>query len=54
MLQFLNSHVTVYLDPLGSLTTRGKDTPGYLDPRLDILTPRQQNIPDLVSCPQIP
>ena len=25
--------VTVYLDPLGSLTPGGQDTPGYLDPQ---------------------
>ena len=46
--------VTVYPDPLGSLTPGAQDTPGYLDPHLGILTPRRQNIPYLVSCPQLP
>ena len=31
--------VTVYLDPLGSLTPGGQASSGYLDPTLGILTP---------------
>ena len=47
--------VTVYLDPLGSLTPGGQDTPGYLDPRPGYLNPQAASIPYLlVSCLQIP
>ena len=31
--------VTVYLDPLGSLTPGGQATPGYLDPHPGYLDP---------------
>ena len=41
--------VTVYLDPLGSLTPGGQDTPGYLDAHPGYLDPRRQNIPYLIS-----
>ena len=37
--------VTVYLDPLGSLTPGGQDTPGYLDPRPGYLDPQAAKYP---------
>ena len=37
--------VTVYLDPLGSLTPGGQDTPGYLDPRPGYLDPQVAKYP---------
>ena len=50
-----------FLDPLGSLTPGGQETPGYLDPCPGYLDPPpppprppRRNIPYLVSCPQIP
>ena len=40
-----NTGVTVYLDPLGSLTPGGQDTPGYLDPRPGCLDPQVVKYP---------
>ena len=37
--------VTVYLDPLGSLTPGGQDTPGYLDPCPGYLDPQAAKYP---------
>ena len=37
--------VTVYLDPLGSLTPGGQDTPGYLDPRPGYFGPQAAKYP---------
>ena len=40
-----DSSVTVYLDPLGSLTSGGQDTPGYLDPCPGYLDPQAAKYP---------
>ena len=37
--------VTVFLDPLGSLTPGGQDTPGYPDPRPGYLDPQVAKYP---------
>ena len=37
--------VTVYFDPLGSLTPGGQDTQGYLDPRPGYLDPQAAKYP---------
>ena len=41
----LKTGVTVYLDPLGSLTPGGQDTTGYLDPRPGYLDPQVAKYP---------